>query len=245
MHNSLGLGNLGLNTFSIIDALIPHKRNLVFKRDKITSVKQWMQARKSCYDLLVFDEQTLSGQAMLGKLIKDAIDSGFLNEEFWYLTDDQLLNKLIDFPLGKDVIKRLTVGNTYAALGIYWLDYDDQIVDWLNSNGNRKSMSDQLSSDLKIPCLVYYFQDKGAFSKKLNVMVGDSIENIESTSIGEDSHSIIIGIFTSSQDTHAISSSKKQVSQLFDSLLPSKPSRRNLPVVRSYFGINYQKEFFI
>jgi len=245
MHNALGLGKRTSEALTIIDSIIPHKSQLIIRKEAYSAIQSWIQARKSCYDIIVFDEQTLSSQAMLGQLIVHAIDAGILSEEYWYLTDDQLLHKLLDFQLGKEIVKRLVVGNPFAVLGIYWYDFDKQIAEQLASYDTRQKICSELSSELKVPCLIYYFRDKGTFSKKLNILIGDSYENGKTQSIGEQSDSMVIGILTSSQDPGDISSSKKIVTQLFESMLPTTPSRRNLPLIKAYYGVDHQKELLI
>jgi len=245
MHNALGLGNDIKAIYSIIDSLIPYPEFLGFKRKAQPALHWWMQARKKCYDILVFDEQTLSAQAMVGQLLSQAIDAGFLNEEHWYLTDDQLLYRLLRFKPGKEIIKRLSVGNTYAVLGIYWYDYDQKIADMLGSNNIKDQLGTQLKSDLKLPCQLYYFIDKGTFEKKIDIMFGDSLESSESISLGEQSHSIVIGILTSSQNDKEIANARRKITPIFESMLPETPIRRKLPLIKSYYEIEYQKEFTI
>lgn len=245
MYNALGLGKNITAIFSIIDSLIPYPEFLGFRREAQPALQWWMQARKKCYDLIVFDEQTLSAQAMVGQLLAQAIDVGFLNEGHWYLTDDQLLYKLLQFKPGKEIIKRLAVGNTFAVLGIYWYDFDQEIADELSSNNFREQINIQLKSDLKLPCHLYYFIDKGTFEKKLDLMFGDSFENSENVSLGEQSYSIVIGVLTSSQDDKAIAKAKKRITRIFESMLPKNPVRRKLPLVKSYYEIEYQEELSI
>jgi len=246
MYNALGLGNNVPEIFSIVDSLIPYPESIGFKREAYPAILWWIQARKKCYDLIVFDEQTLSAQAMLGQIIAQAIDAGYLDEGHWYLTDDQLLYKLLQFKSGKGIIKRLAVGNTYAVLGIYWYDFDQEIADELGSEKLREQISNQIKNDLKLPCYLYYFVDKGTFEKRIDLMFGDSLENSENVSLGKQSHSMVIGILTPSQNDKAIANARKRITQIFESMLPKKPIRRNLPLIKSYYnGTEYQKELSI
>jgi HD superfamily phosphohydrolase len=244
MYNALGLGSRTSEALTIVDSIIPHESQLIIRNEAYSAIQSWIQARKSCYDVIVFDEQTLSSQAMLGQLIAHAIEAGVLNEEYWHLTDDLLLRKLLDFQPGKEIIKRLAIGNPFAVLGIYWYEFDKKIAEQLASYSMRQTICSQLSSDLKVPCLIYYFQDKGTFSKRLSIRMGDSYENSETQSIGEQSNSMVVGILTPSQDLRDISYSRKIITQLFESILPARPARRNIPLVKAYYGIDHQKELF-
>lgn len=243
MYNALSLGNNITSIFTIIDSLIPDSDFLGLRKEAQSALQWWIQARNKCYDLIIFDEQTLSAQAMVGQLLAQAIDAGFLNKEHWCLTDDQLLYKLLDFEPGKEIIKRLVVGDTFAVLGIYWYEFDQEISDALSSNISRERFTSELNSNLKVPCHIYYFEDNGAFEKKLNIRIIDSDSNNNINDFGEKSHSIIVGILTSSRDNKSIELAKRSLTRLFESMLPTAPSRKKLPLIRSYYGIEHQEEF--
>lgn len=244
MYNSLGLGNHARDGHTIVDSIIPHPTQLVVRTKARSAIEFWAKARKTSYDILVFDEPTLSSQAMLSHLIATALADGYLNSQHWSLTDDQLLHRLSQYPPGKETIKRLAVGNTYPILGLYWYDYNQEIADHMANPSKREELENQLTRELRIPCLIYYFRDQGTFQKRLRVNMGDSFESSEPIDLGEQSDSLVIAILTSSQEAKA-QAPRKTVTSLFESMLPTNPSRRNLPLVKSYYGVEHQQELLI
>lgn len=248
MYNALGIKKCKDVVYEIVDSIIPHPEDLIFRERALPAIEFWGEARRSCYSLLLFDEQTLSSQAMLGELLWQAVETGVLNQEYWHLTDDQLLQKLFtDYKPGRGIIKRLVTGNHFASLGIYWYEYEQKIADALSTHNARARLASELSAEFKIPCYLYYFEDRGTFEKNLNIKIAgsnqDSDQDKKIVSRGKQSHSMIVAIFTSSNNTKAIESAKRSVTRLFESMLPSTPSVRKLPSVGAYYGIDRQEEF--
>ncbi len=244
MYNALGIKKCKNVVYEIVDSIIPHQEDLILREKALPAIQFWSEARKSCYNILLFDEQTLSSQAMLGQLLWQAVETGFLNDEYWHLTDDRLLYRLFEgYQPGREIIKRLVTGNHFASLGIYWYEFEQKIADALSTHVSRERLARELSTNLKVPCYLYYFEDRGTFEKNLNIRIGNSDQDNKTVSLGKQSHSIIVAIFTSSNNTKAIKSAKRSVTRLFESMLPSIPSVRKLPSVRAYYGIDRQEEF--
>ena len=244
MYNALGIKKCQNVVYEIVDSIIPHPEDLIFRKKAVPAIQFWSEARRSCYNLLLFDEQTLSSQAMLGQLLWQAVETGILNDEYWHLTDDQLLYKLFaDYQPGRGIIKRLVTGNHFASLGIYWYEFEQKIADALSTHVSRERLANELSTSLKVPCYLYYFEDRGTFEKNLNIKIGNSDQDNKKISLGKQSHSMIVAIFTSSNNTQAIESARRSITRLFESMLPSIPSVRKLPSVRAYYGIDRQEEF--
>jgi len=244
MYNALGIKKCQNVVYEIVDLMIPNQEDLIFRKKALPAIQFWSEARRSCYNLLLFDEQTLSSQAMLGELLWQAVETGFLNEEYWHLTDDQLLYKLFEgYKPGREILKRLAIGNHFAPLGIYWYEFEQEIADALSTHVSRERLASELRTNLKVPCYLYYFEDRGTFEKNLNIKIGNSDQDNKTVNLGKQSHSMIVAIFTSSNNTQAIESAKRSITKFFESMLPSIPSVRRLPSVRAYYEINRQEEF--
>jgi HD superfamily phosphohydrolase len=245
MYTALGLGDSRDKVLSMVDSIVLNRDALIVQPKALSAIEWWLEARKQCYEIIIFDEHTLSAQAMLGQSLAKAIDAGFLGREYWHLTDEEILRRLLDFKPTKEAIKRLVTGDTYALLGLYWYDFDEEIAEYLRSPNIRVQIAEQVSSEVRLPCVIYYFEDNGTFSKKLNITLGEKPGGGKNLFLGEDSHSLVLGIFTPSHDQSDIAAARKVITPLLEAHLPKIPSQRNLPEIKKYYGIDSQTKLFV
>lgn len=84
---------------------------LLLPEDRQEDLAAWAALRRSAYEVIVFDGPTVAGQAVLSKLIRDALESGALGEEDWTYTDRELVEALRNAsPEANDLIHRDFLG---------------------------------------------------------------------------------------------------------------------------------------
>lgn len=185
----------------------------VFTPEAIPLVETWMKIRKQVYEILAFDEVTLSGQAMLSECILYALKNGLISNEEWFLTDEELVSRLWKINPKRKTMKRFSNGDVYRPVFIGWYDVPkDPVYDYRTWIGRKTLESflatghwepvdqreDQLSpnkpANLDGPYSAYVFYDKGSFSKRLRFYVKGE-DGYVLKDLGESSKSTIISVF--------------------------------------------------
>ena len=130
------------------------------------AVENWGAARRACYDVIVFDPPTVAAQAVLSIALEGLLEDGGLTEFDWVLTDEQLLERLLDCPRTKGIISTQYLGRLPSHV------YSVQIKDVPTINGKgraelRAAIENSLSMFFGSGCLGYVFVDQGTFAKNL------------------------------------------------------------------------------
>jgi HD superfamily phosphohydrolase len=180
----------------LVDAIIPTKQGPIFDKEAFPILELWRDLRRQVYEVLVFDEQCLSGQAMLTDCFSTALKSEYLKEEHWPFTDEDMLKYLFANDATREAIKRFAVGDFYTPVFIGWYSCPKKNID-LRHHDQRAKLAQELHQVTKLTCSPYVFYDSGTFSKRLtlNFRTGDIQER--AIDLGEKSESTVIGIFTS------------------------------------------------
>jgi HD superfamily phosphohydrolase len=177
---------------------------LAFPPAALSLVKAWQALRRSAYEILAFDESNLTGQAMLTELLMAAMDKNVLGEEYWHLTDEQLLQYLSrnDMPPElRDVANRFATADYYETIFLGWYDQPKGERD-LRLPSEHAQLRHALSDRVGIPCCPYVFYDNGTFEKELNLRLrhrADYTDAVASMTLGQTSRSTLVGIFTPSR----------------------------------------------
>jgi HD superfamily phosphohydrolase len=178
----------------LVDSITPTREGLVFEKEAFPILELWRELRKRTYEILVFDEQCLSGQAMLTDCFSSALEYGDLGEHHWPFTDEGMLDHLYRKRRTKQVIKRFAVGDFYHLVFMGWYSCGKGNVD-LRHHKERAKLSQRLNEVTKVDCSPYVFYDSGTFSKRLTLTfrVGSLTQVVD---LGEKSESTIVSIFT-------------------------------------------------
>jgi hypothetical protein len=180
----------------LVDSIIPTKDGLVFEKEAFPILESWRGLRKTTYEVLAFDEQCLSGQAMLTDCFSLALKSEYLGEEDWPLTDEEMLKHLLKNEETLPIIKRFAVGDFYSQVFMAWYSCPKGSVD-LRHPDQRSAFIDQIHQRTKIACSPYVFYDSGTFSKRLSLRFRTGDDQTRVVDLGEKSGSTIISVFTS------------------------------------------------
>jgi hypothetical protein len=174
---------------------------LVVLEDDLQHVENWRQLRRKSYEILAFDEQALASQAMLTDCLAEAVQRDLLAEEDWFLTDEQMLRRLIELndkaTVGlRETVMRFATADYFSPVFIGWYQKAQGERD-LRLPEHRAVLRDQLETALDIPISPYVFYDKGTFEKRLLLQVAQPSGSNARTEIGELSTSTIVSVFTS------------------------------------------------
>jgi HD superfamily phosphohydrolase len=79
-------------------------------RSNRSLVENWLALRGRVYDTLVFDGPTVAAQAVLSRLLRDALREGHLTEHDWSLSDEALLSRLAEHASFKKAVSEQFLG---------------------------------------------------------------------------------------------------------------------------------------
>jgi len=180
----------------LVDSIIPTKNGLVFEKEAFPILESWRELRKTTYEVLAFDKQCLSGQAMLTDCFSIALKSEYLGEEHWPFTDEEMLKYLLKNEETLPIIKRFAVGDFYSQVFMAWYSCPKGNID-LRHPDQRSALIDQIYQRTKVACSPYVFYDSGTFSKRLSLRFRTGDYQTRVVDLGEKSDSTIISVFTS------------------------------------------------
>lgn len=136
------------------------------------SVEYWASLRTEAYNILVFDQATVAGQAVLSKMIQEAIDDGLIDQNDWIYNDNRLLEVLAT----SAKIKRQLNSDFEGRLpGCCLLFQTREHLTKLDSLG-RAALVDHIELFLKERfgrrrvVYGYAFRDRGTFSKRIELV---------------------------------------------------------------------------
>lgn len=196
MATLLGFQPDATEPIRLVDSIIPTKDGPVFEKAAFPILETWRELRRRTYEVLAFDEQCLSGQAMLTDCFSIALKSKYLTEEHWPHTDEQMLKFLLDNEETRPIIKRFAVGDLYSEVFMAWYSCPKGSVD-LRHPDQRTAFSDQIHQRTRVACSPYVFYDSGTFSKRLSLRFKVGDDQTQLVDLGERSGSTIISVFTS------------------------------------------------
>lgn len=188
----LGLSNLKLELFNIIDNVTLDEDEIVYKKDVSKSIVNWGKTRKSIYERLVFDIPTVAAQCLLSDSFDIALENDYLTEEDWFLTDEQILWKLTEYRKTRERIQRLMNRDLYQHLFTLWID-DTSFYSIITTD--KQNILSKIEELIGSECSFYPFLDKGTFSKNVTIKVLTGLEK-STIEIGETSKSVVVSFFT-------------------------------------------------
>ncbi|WP_158675334.1 HD domain-containing protein [Thiohalobacter thiocyanaticus] len=164
----LGLGNYASLAKDLAASISVNSRgDLVCDEGNVDLIEEWAGVRKSVYEVLVFDELTVSAQAVLTKAIKIALRNDVLSADDWALTDEELLRRLLGSRETKDLIKLHYLGRLPAPVLTVQLNASFREI-WSEGTDNFLEEINRIASQHGVgKPLCYVFQENGAFGKEV------------------------------------------------------------------------------
>lgn len=194
MASLLGLLPDRKTPLDLADSVAIEPCGIVYSEAALPLVDTWRQLRRQVYEVLVFDNWCLSGQAMLTQCLVAALERKLLGEEHWFLTDEGLLDRLFEHDEIKESIRRFSAGDYFDVLFVGWYAGPRKGPD-LRHPSARRQISRALTERTGLPCCPYVFYDHGAFSKKLVLNVATA-SGTSTVTIGATSESTVVAITT-------------------------------------------------
>jgi HD superfamily phosphohydrolase len=168
------LGHSGVQGFTIMLAenLSVVGNDLGLPQALRPAVEQWLELRRACYNVIVFDPPTVAAQAVLSTAIAALLEEGGLTQFDWVLTDEQLLERLLDSPKTKDMISTQYLGRLPQQ--VYSVQISDESIRGKGRAELRAAIEASLAQFFADSNLGYVFVDKGTFGKQLNFVDASS-----------------------------------------------------------------------
>ena len=133
-------------------------------------VAEWARLRRSVYEVLVFDPYTAAAQAILSQAISLAFQNGVLDQDWWHLYDEQLVEILQREPTTKEFLREY-LGRLPSLIFAVQLTGSIKDLGFDDRRAGQEAVERVLSGTLRTKrCYAYIFEDRGAFSKAMNFM---------------------------------------------------------------------------
>lgn len=171
-------------------------RDRVMSTEILENIQLWATARRKCYEILFFAPRNLATQAMLSECFSIAVADSVLGPEYWHLTDDEILRRLLEYRKTKTTVKRLMTGHEYNIVSMFWLRHKPELAALLTSTEEVKKLAQELERVAGQPICVYGTNERGSFSKSLRITAGSNLKIINIT---EESRTTIVGVLTRSK----------------------------------------------
>lgn len=195
MASLLGLSVRADDAVALAGCFAGDQHGVAFVEGAVPLLERWAELRRTAYQVLVFEETNMKGQAMLTDCLTDAMDAELLGEEHWFFTDEVLLGRLLEFGgRTKETAERLIAGDLYTTIFVGWYDVPQGAID-LRQPQARKSLRLALESELRVPCSPYIFYDNGTFAKELYTRLTTGPGTWVKIG-GEMSRSTVVGVYT-------------------------------------------------
>lgn len=170
-------------------------------------IDRWLQVRRRIYDILVFDPDTTAAQAVLACAIAKGVHEGDITVEEWVLSDEQLIDRLLEHRSTKEMVGRYYLGR------VPWPVFSVQIKGSLSDFGfdRRLPLQEIIEENVNSALgsnqgLGYLFVDRGAFSKELEFL---DASRGEVWKAGQQSMSLVCYGFSLSKERPTISECRR------------------------------------
>jgi HD superfamily phosphohydrolase len=170
--------------------ILPDGR-LLIPSTALPLLHRWASLRREAYEILIWDQPTVSSQAILTAAIGQALDHGLITTDDWTLTDEELLQRLIGNQGTRAPIQEQYLGLLPAPLVSVQLRWTESAPFDCPRAEMQARLQKEIEEAINSSVLVYLFKEKGSFSKKLQYV---DLSGKPST-FGEMSRSYIIYVF--------------------------------------------------
>jgi HD superfamily phosphohydrolase len=135
---------------------VNENRDLVFENRANNDLQTWVALRGTVYDRLMPSQLDFCGKVMLLSATVEAIKSGTVSSDEWYLTDADLIYRLThaEVETTRETIRRWLVGDLWDTSELLWMKGPAPLFAELTS------FADTLSGILDRPCFAYRIKDK-------------------------------------------------------------------------------------
>ena len=161
-------------------------------------IQRWQSLRHVLYTYLLHDWAEFSAKGMLTKAIELAAEADLVGTDSWILTDDELLQHLINSSVGENqeigyIVKRILLAQLYRPIAIMKGSCLDHYR-ILSEPRKKREIERQMASIIKNPCVFHVILDRAKTDRKLMIHLRD---HDRLTELGFDTQEILVGLFSS------------------------------------------------
>ena len=243
--------NLGvtISCTDIIDTINSFSYNIESNKwyydiNNIDLIKRWLKLRNLVYNVLVFDRHAVSAQSMLTDALYKLMSLDMIGDEHWFYSDEDILRLMWECEETKDIIARFASGDLYECIFLGWYGKSKGDIDYHEIHF-RNDIINKLSTKLNLPCVTYIFNDKNTFSKEISLLASDD-PTMQEVHVGENSNSIIAGVFTPRRHTIAnLRQATEKVIRVFEDSGLNAADLMSIPDNRELHGLPGQTKLQI
>lgn len=204
-------------------------------------VHSWAALRRASYEVIAFDAPTVAAQAVLSEAIAIAIQKDVLSVESWTLSDEGLVETLLNDPDTKPVVSREYLG--HLPLQAFCIQINASLTD-LALDGRedaKKKIERALRKEFRRDrVLGYVFIDHGTFEKQVSFYDPVTSSHWE---VGSISESIILYGFVRSRIKPSVTRCKRACNELLQSLSVPRDQLVRYQIGESMKGEDDQQSF--
>lgn len=153
-------------------------------------IKWWMETRRRAYEILVFDQETVASQAVMMEALQISMKKGRVKGDDWTLTDEELVSRLSEDEETRPLMTKEYYGRLPEHIATVQID---EPMAALGGAIALQGSAEDAAADCSIEKpLIYVFEDKGSFEKRLEFTDPEAGK----WSIGEKSSSTVVYLFT-------------------------------------------------
>lgn len=191
MAQALGIARDGEDALALARALHYDDLGVFVEPSALGLIDRWRQLRRRCYEAFLFNLGYRVSQLMLSTAIRDGLEVGILSVDDWFLTDAELLARLLKHRFTRNTAQRFLMGDLYTALFLGW---------YAGGSGGRDFRDPALLSEVESAltaalgprCTMHVVLDNGAFEKPLDLRLSGG----ERRTVGHRSDSLLVTIAT-------------------------------------------------
>jgi len=222
MAHHIGLPYNKKDPLSIAQSYKLVKGRLGFRRSSTSAIERWLELRKRLYVELMTNPMDFSAKSMLTLALDIAYRIGKIKELDWNLTDNQLIQKLSELPETQGLITRLRIGDLFTIVGLFWIKHR-KTIEYITSREGKKQLNEEIREKLGEEFYVHWILNNDKLSREVSLDIcGNGLivsENeLESTTLGSSSYSLLFGVLSSSYSKGMESRTKSR--KLLSDLLP-------------------------
>jgi len=175
-----------------------HSEHLSVTSSSVPLIQRWQSLRHILYTYLLHDWAEFSAKGMLTKAIELAADADLIGTDSWILTDDGLLQHLINSSVGDNqeigyLVKRILLAQLYYPIIILRGSRIDR-YEALSDPRTKRAIESQMTSIVKHSCVFHAILDKAKTDRKVVIHLRDQKRFAE---LGFDTREVLVGLFSS------------------------------------------------
>jgi HD superfamily phosphohydrolase len=125
MASLLGLGNHQRLAYELVGAFrLGCGGGIEISDSALPQVEEWLRLRNLCYRIMMFNEEGIAYAALMHDLAKRAVVHGIVGKRNWFLTDSELLQRLLRDRRTKALAEQLMSSTRYRTLAAAYVDFD-------------------------------------------------------------------------------------------------------------------------